>query len=98
MNAVEPPVHFRFRLYVAGHTPNSTRAAANLREMCSMHLEGRHEIEIIDVFRHPEQALVDNVLMTPTLLRLSPLPVVRVVGSLSQLEPVMQALAVPATP
>ena len=84
--------HYRFRLYVADDAPNSLRALANLNAICRQHLPDRHAIEIVDVFREPKRALADAILMTPTLVKLSPGPVRRIVGTLSQVEPVMQAL------
>lgn len=86
-----PPV-FKFRFYVAGDAPNSVRALANLTALCQEYLPDRHEIEIVDVFKDPKRALVDNIFMTPTLIKLSPDPVCRIVGTLSQLDIVLQAL------
>lgn len=86
-----PPV-FKFRLYVAGDAPNSIRALANLTAFCQERLPDRHEIEIVDVFKAPKRALADNVFMTPTLIKLAPDPVRRIVGTLSQTEIVLQAL------
>lgn len=83
---------FKFRLYVAGDTQNSTQAFANLSELCRTHLADRYEIEVVNVFQHPQRALADGILMTPTLVKLAPSPVRRVVGTLSQKMPVLQAL------
>ena len=83
---------FKFRLYIAGDTPNSTLALANLRALCATHLAGRHEIEVVDVFREPLRALADGIYLTPALLKLSPAPVRRVVGTLTQSQPLLQAL------
>jgi len=83
---------FRFRLYVADDAPNSARAVSNLTALCREHLQGRHEIEVVDVFRHPERALADEIYMTPTLVRLSPAPARKIVGSLSDTLAVLQAL------
>ena len=83
---------FKFRLYVAGNTPNSTLAFANLTALCRAHLPDRHEIEVVDVFRQPQRALTDGILMTPTLVKLAPSPGQRIVGTLSQTQPVLQAL------
>jgi circadian clock protein KaiB len=74
---------FLFRLYVAGQSPNSIQALDNLRYLCSEHLEGRHEIEVVDVLRDTKRALDDGILVTPTLLRTSPLPVRMVIGNLA---------------
>jgi len=85
-------VTFRFRLYVAGDTQNSAQAVANLNAMCHAHLPRRYEIEIVDVFREPKRALSDGILMTPTLVKLAPSPILRIVGTLSETQPVLQAL------
>jgi circadian clock protein KaiB len=83
---------FVFRLYVAGQTQNSTQAVANLTAICREYLPGRHTIEIVDVFQQPLRAQADDVMMTPTLLKLEPLPVTRIVGSLRQHHLALQAL------
>jgi circadian clock protein KaiB len=83
---------FKFRLYVAGDTENSARALSNLRALCGKLLENRHEIEIVDVFREPGRALEDRVFMTPTLVKLSPAPIQRIIGTLSDTESIVQAL------
>jgi circadian clock protein KaiB len=85
-------VQFRFRLFVADHTQNSRQAIANLRSLCKEQLPDRHSIEIVDVLREPARALAAGVFMTPTLLRISPVPVVRIVGTLSQTPTVLLAL------
>ena len=82
----------RLRLYIAGDAPNSVRAIANLTAICREHLLDRHNIEIVDVFREPTRALADGILLTPMLVKLSPLPVRRILGSLSQSQPVLHAL------
>lgn len=89
-------IRFRFRLYVANDAPNSAQALANLTALCRTHLPDRHEIEVVDVFREPKRALADRVFMTPTLLRLAPSPVIRIVGTLSQTQPMRQALGLEA--
>jgi len=83
---------FKFRLYTADGTENSSLALANLSALCRLHLPGRHEIEVVDVFREPSRALADRIRMTPTLIKLAPAPVCRIVGTLSQKERVLLAL------
>ncbi len=85
-------VRFKFRLYVAGDAPNSAQALANLAALCRAHLPDRHEIEVVDVFREPKRVLADGVFMTPTLVKLAPFPIRRIVGTLCQTQPVLQAL------
>jgi len=81
------------RLYVAGRAPNSLRAIANANAICDEHFASGHELEIVDVLDHPQQALADGIVVTPTLLRVLPLPVLRVVGNLSDTSQVLLALA-----
>ena len=87
---------FTFRLYIAGDGPNSIQAVANLRALCLELLPNRYEIEVVDVIREPQRALDDGVLLTPTLVKLLPAPVRRVVGNLNQREPLLHALGLPA--
>jgi circadian clock protein KaiB len=89
---MNPQAKFKFLLYVAGDTQNSSMAVANLTAMCQTHLPGRHQIEVVDVFKEPARALADAIFMTPTLIRLAPLPVRRIVGTLSQPIGLLQAL------
>jgi len=86
---------YKFRLYIADEAYNSTQALANLNAMCRENLPGHHEIEIVDVFRQPKRALEDCVFMTPTLIKLAPHPVRRIVGTLSQKSIVLQTLGLP---
>ena len=83
---------FRFRLYIAGVTPNSAEALINLTTLCRAHLAERHEIEVVDVVRDPQRALTDDIRMTPTLLKVSPPPARRIVGTLSQTQRVLDTL------
>lgn len=87
---------FKFCLYVAGDALNSAQALANLSALCRTHLPDRFEIEVVDVFREPKRALDEGIFMTPTLVRFAPLPVRRIVGTLSQTQPVLQALGLEA--
>lgn len=83
---------FKFRIYVAGDGPNSALALANLTAICHDRLPDRHEVEVVDVYRDPKRALADGIFMTPTLVKIAPTPVRRIVGTLSQALPVLQAL------
>src|SRR6187431_2091494 len=102
MEAAEPPdmakviprpPGLRLRLYVAGNAPNSVRAIANARAICDEHFAAGHELEIVDLLEHPNRALADGIIVTPTLLKLLPLPVQRVIGSLSDTNQVLLALS-----
>jgi circadian clock protein KaiB len=83
--------HFKFRLYLADG-PNSEQAAANLSKLCRDLLAERHEIELVDVLREPQRALDDGVLLAPLLVKLSPEPIRRIVGSLGRREAVLKEL------
>lgn len=83
---------YRFRLYVADSAPNSVQALNNLNALCLDRLEGQHHIEVVDVFKQPARALADGILMTPTLIKLAPGPVRRIVGTLSATAVVLRAL------
>lgn len=74
------------RLYVAGATPASTRAIANLKAVCEGRLKGRFELEVIDIFQHPALADGEQIVAAPTLVKRLPLPLRRFVGDLSGLE------------
>jgi len=85
-------VKLQLRLYVAGNAPNSVRAIANARAICEEHFNGSHDLEIVDLLDHPVRGLADGILVTPTLLKLMPLPVQRVIGNLSDTSQVLLAL------
>lgn len=80
------------RLYVAGNAPNSLQAIANAKAICEKHFASGHELEIVDLLEQPRRALADGIIVTPTLLKLSPPPVQRAVGSLSDTKQVLLTL------
>jgi len=82
----------RLRLYVAGNAPNSLRAIENLKAFCADTLFDGHELEIVDLLRDPSRALADGIIVTPTLLKLAPLPALRVIGNLSDASKLMLSL------
>ena len=83
---------WRLRLYVAGNTPNSIAAFANLKEICEKHLGGKYEIEVIDLLRNPQLAAGDQIIAVPTLVRRLPYPVKKIIGDLSNQERVLVGL------
>ncbi len=91
-----PPL-YKFRLYVAGDALNSSQALVNLNAICRHHLQGHHQIDVIDVFEEPRRALADGVFMTPTLIKLGPAPSRRIVGALGQTRLVLRALGLKDT-
>lgn len=82
------------RLYIAGQTPRSVKAFANLKRICEEHLKGRYRIEVIDLIQHPQLAAGDQILAVPTLVRLLPEPVRKIIGDLSNTERVLVGLDV----
>lgn len=87
------PPRLHLRLYIAGRAPNSLRAIANCRAICDEHFPSAHDLEIVDLLEHPKRALADGIIVTPTLLKLQPLPIQQVIGSLSDINQVLQVLS-----
>lgn len=85
---------FKFCLYVADSTQNSEAARANLAAICAKYLPGEYEVEIVDVLRDPSRAAESGVMMTPTLVKLLPLPQRMLVGTLSRTEAVLSTLGI----
>lgn len=86
-----------FRLYIAAGAPNSVRALANLYAICRKHYPECHRIEVIDVLKHPMRALAEAILVTPTLVKVSPKPELQIIGNLSDEAEVFHALGLPQT-
>jgi circadian clock protein KaiB len=82
------------RLYVAGQTPKSVTALANLRRVCEEHLPGRHAIEVIDLLQQPARARTDQIVAIPTLVRRLPEPVRKIIGTLADTERVLVGLRI----
>jgi circadian clock protein KaiB len=80
------------RLYVAGQSPKSLHALANLTSLCEEHLAGHYKIEIIDLVEHPALARSDDILAIPTLVRRLPAPLRKIIGDLSNTERVLVGL------
>ena len=74
---------WELRLYVAGQTPKSLAAFANLKKICEEHLEGKYHIEVIDLLKNPQLATGDQILAIPTLVRKLPQPIKKIIGDLS---------------
>lgn len=83
---------WQLRLYVAGQTPKSLTAFANLQQICESHLKGRYAIEVIDLVQQPGLGKGDQILATPTLVRKLPAPVRKIIGDLSNTERVLVGL------
>ena len=90
-----PKGAYVFRLYLAGGAPNSVRAFANLYAICRKHFPGSHRIEVIDVLKEPLRALAQAIVVTPTVVKLSPWPEQQIIGDLSEESEVLRALGLP---
>ena len=77
------------RLYVTGATPGSTRAIQQVRRVCDEHLAGRYDLEVIDIYQLPALAKSDQIIATPTLVKVLPAPLRRLIGDLSNLDSVL---------
>jgi circadian clock protein KaiB len=83
---------WNLRLYVAGDSPRSRTALANLRKLCDSRLDGRYDIEVIDLTKRPDLAKADQILAVPTLIRKIPEPMKRIIGDLSDADRALVAL------
>ena len=84
--------HYKLRLFITGSTPRSTRAIQNLRTICEQNLKGRYELEVIDVYQNPQATQELQIVATPTLVKLLPQPLRRVIGDLSDKDRVLAGL------
>jgi circadian clock protein KaiB len=89
-------VKYVLRLYVAGSAPRSSRAIANIKTICETHLKESYTLTVVDLYEHKLRAQGDEIVVAPTLVRLSPLPERRVFGNLSETDRVLKALDLPA--
>ena len=87
-----PRETFQLKLFVAGSTNLSQQAVRNLRRICDTHLPGQVDLEVVDIYQQPELAGLHQVVAAPTLLKLRPLPVRRIIGDLSATERVLRGL------
>ena len=84
--------HFVLQLYITGTTPQSVRAIANIKKLCEEHLKGHYELEVIDLYQQPQLAQGAQIIATPTLIKLLPPPLRRIIGDLSNTECVLAGL------
>jgi circadian clock protein KaiB len=87
------PEVWKLRLFVAGQTPKSIRAFANLKVLCEAHLKGRYQIEVIDLLENPHMARGNQIVALPTLIVNLPQPVRQIIGDLSNTDRVLVGLA-----
>ncbi|HLY71376.1 MAG TPA: circadian clock KaiB family protein [Puia sp.] len=98
-NSKVPPVikasfgkKYVLKLFVTGNLPNSSRAIINIKAICRKHLRGRYDLEIIDIYQQPAQAIKEDIIAAPLLIKKFPLPEERLVGDLSDNENVLKGL------
>jgi circadian clock protein KaiB len=90
--AAQDNAHYVLRLYVTGNTPRAMRAIVNIRKICEEHLEGRYDLEIIDISQHPTLAEGEQIIAAPTLIKKLPQPLRRFIGDMSQTERILLGL------
>lgn len=92
--ALESPGQEKYvlRLYVTGVTPKSTRAIMNIKKICEEHLQGRYDLEVIDIYQRPTLAQGEQIIAVPTLIRKLPLPLRKFIGDLSSTERILMGL------
>ena len=83
---------YLLRLYITGSTPRSIRALSNIRRICGEYLEGRYDLEVIDIAEHPTLAEGEQIIAAPTLIKHLPLPLRRFIGDMSQTERILLGL------
>jgi circadian clock protein KaiB len=90
--SAEPATRYHLRLFVAGTTPRSARAIQNIRAICEDNLQGRYDLEVVDIYQHPEQINPEQIVVIPTLVKERPLPLRKMIGDLSNKEQVLIGL------
>lgn len=80
------------RLYITGMTPNSKRAVENMKKICEEHLAGRYELQVIDIYQQPSLAEGEQIIAAPTLIKMLPAPLKRLIGDMSNTEKVLLGL------
>lgn len=84
--------HYRLTLYVSGSSPRSVRAIENIKKLCEERLNGRYQLEVVDLYQQPERASEAQVVAAPTLIKTLPIPIRRLVGDLADTEKVLKGL------
>lgn len=92
-----PDRHYQLKLYVTGTTPRGQQAIVNIRKICEEHLEGRYELEVIDIAEHPTLAKGEQIIAAPTLIKKLPLPIRRFIGDMSETERILLGLDIKQT-
>lgn len=101
MNAsakVETPManEYQLRLFVTGHTQKSVRAVQNITRLCEQHLSGRYDLQVVDLYQQPELAVQHQLVAAPTLIKMLPLPLRKMIGDMSDSGRVLASLGIAA--
>ena len=91
-------LHYHLKLYVAGQSPKSVNAIVNIKAICEEFLQGRYDLDVIDLYQQPQLATGDQIIALPMLVRMDPLPLRRIIGDLSNIERVLLSLDLPGKP
>jgi len=91
-NSSEENERYVLRLFVTGMTPRSTQAIATIKTVCEQHLQGRYELEVIDIYQQPQLAKDEQIIAAPTLVKVLPQPLRQLIGDLSNTDRVMVGL------
>ena len=92
--AQQSATHYQLRLFVSGSTPRSARAIQNIRALSEERLHGRYDLEVIDIYQRPERIKAEQIVVTPTLVRILPLPLRKIIGDLSDKQRVLAGLGI----
>ena len=87
-----PPTKYELRLYVAGVNPNSSRAIANVRQICEEHLAGRYQLEVVDLYQNPVLSKGEQIVAVPTLIKKLPAPLRKFIGDMSDTDRILVGL------
>lgn len=90
-----PPERYALRLFVSGMTPRSARAIENVRAICEQYLQGRYDLEVIDIYQQPALAKDEQIIAAPTLIKKLPLPLRQVIGDMSSTDRLLIGLDLP---
>lgn len=95
--SAKTPVNEKYvlRLFITGMTPNSKRAVENIKNICNEYLEGRHELQVIDIYQQPDLAASEQIIAAPTLVKVQPAPLKKLIGDMSDTEKVLSGLGIP---
>lgn len=92
LEAAPDAEHYVLRLFITGSSPKSALAIQNIRALCDEKLQGRYDLQVVDIYQHPEEVKPEQIIVTPTLLKKLPLPLRKIIGDLSDRERVLVGL------